>query len=106
MASDSFRSTPIAVFRPSASFAGPCGDPWYSARFNNRRSNRTVTFTLRYVSFPSGRTVTVKRRVRKGHTYKTRNFHVVGSTIMTIRGPGNHLLRRVRAAPAGNYRPC
>jgi hypothetical protein len=99
-------STPIAVFRPSASFAGPCGDPWYSARFNNRRSNRTVTFTLRYVSFPSGRTVTVERRVRKGHTYKTRNFHVVGSTIMTIRGPGNHLLRRVRAAPAGNYRPC
>ena len=50
--------------------------------------------------------MTVKRRVRKGHTYKTRHFHVVGSTLMTIRGPGNHLLRRVRAAPAGNYRPC
>jgi Ice-binding-like len=99
-------STPVAVFRPSASFVGPCGDPWYSARFNNRRSNRTVTFKLRYVSYPSGRTVTVKRKVRKGHTYKTKNFHVVGSTIMTIRGPGNHLLRRMRSAPSGNYRPC
>jgi Ice-binding-like len=99
-------STPGAVLRPSATFVGPCGEPWYHARFNNRRSNRAVTFTLRYVSFPSGRTVTVKRKVRKGHTYTTRNFHVVGSTIMTIRGPGRRLLRRVRAAPAGNYRPC
>ena len=24
----------------------------------------------------------------KGHTYKTRNYHVVGSTMMTVRGPG------------------
>jgi hypothetical protein len=99
-------STPVAVFRPTASFIGPCGDPWYAARFNNRRSNRSVTFTLTYVSYPSGRTVKVKRTVRKGHTYKTRHFHVVGSTIMTIRAPGKHLLRRIRTAPAGNYRPC
>ena len=99
-------STPAAVLLPSATFVGPCGDPWYHARFNNRRSNRSVTFTLRYVSYPSGRRVTVKRKVRKGHTYTTRNFHVVGSTLMTIRGPGNRLLRRVRSAPSGNYRPC
>ncbi len=95
-----------ARLRPSASFVGPCGDPWYAARFNNRRSNRTVTFTLRYVSYPSGRTVTRKRKVAKGRTYKTAYYHVVGSTLMTVRGPGTHLLRRIRTAPAGNYRPC
>jgi hypothetical protein len=99
------RATP-ARFRPSASFVGPCGDPWYAARFNNRKSNRAVTFTLRYVSYPSGRTVTFKRKVGKGRTYKSRFYHVVGSTTMTIRGPGTHLLRRIRTAPPGNYRPC
>ncbi len=95
-----------ARFRPSASFVGPCGDPWYAARFNNRKSNRTVTFTVSYVQYPSGRTVTFKRKVRKGRTFKSHYYHVVGSTTMTVRGPGRHLLRRIHTAPPGNYRPC
>ena len=95
-----------ARFRPSASFVGPCGDPWYAARFNNRQSNRAVTFTVRYVQYPSGRTVTFKKRVGKGRTFKSRYYHVVGSTTMTVRGPGSHLLRRIHTAPPGNYRPC
>jgi Ice-binding-like len=95
-----------ARLRPSASFIGPCGDPWYAARFNNRKSNRSVTFTLRYISYPSGRKVTFKRRVAKGHTFQTRYYHVVGSTLMTVRGPGNRLLKRIRTAPSGDYHPC
>ncbi len=95
-----------ARLRPTASFVGPCGDPFYAARFNNRLSNRTVRFTFTYTSYPSGRVVKISRRVARGHTFRTKYVHVVGSTVLTIRGPGTRILRQIRAAPPGNYRPC
>jgi hypothetical protein len=94
------------TIRPSASFVGPCGDPMYAARFNNRRSNRAVTFSLTYISAAPGRTVTITRRVRAGRSYTTPLFKVMGSSVMTIRGQNGRILRRIRAAPGGNYRPC
>ena len=95
-----------ATIRSSASFIGPCGDPMYAARFNNRRSNRAVTFRLVYISFATGEAVSVTKKVQGGHSYTTPLFHVKASTVMIIRGWHNRILRRIRAAPAGNYEPC
>jgi hypothetical protein len=93
--------------RPAGRFVGPCGDPFYAARFDNHRSTAAVRFRFVFTSFATHRRVQLTRRVASGRRYTTPFFHVLGSTIMTIRGgPHNRILRRIRAAPAGHYRPC
>lgn len=89
---------------PRAHFWGPCGDPFYRAVFDNRRSERSVRFHLNYQPFGDPRRTIVKR-VRAGHLFKTGLFDVAGSTRMTIRA-GGKLLASKMSAPNHVYKPC
>ncbi|HWC30706.1 MAG TPA: hypothetical protein VG845_11560 [Dehalococcoidia bacterium] len=91
--------------RPRAELLGPCGDPLYRAKLNNRRSEKAVTFRIRFHQFGVGPTV-LKRRVPAGAKVLTGHFHVTGLTWMSITA-GGRTLDRERSAPGGNYPfPC
>ncbi len=92
----------VAHYAPRASFIGPYGDPFYKARFDNRKSNRSVQFTFRYFSFVTNRYVTIRHTVRAHHEFTTKGVHVLGFSFMTIRGHGKLLAAKHAAAP-GNY---
>jgi hypothetical protein len=90
--------------RPSASFWGPCGDPYYRAVLDNRRSTVRVKFVVRASTFrhPHWRH---EVWVRAGERKRTGLFDAAGGTRMTIRG-GGELLASRRAAPNRMYKPC
>jgi Ice-binding-like len=96
---------PLGI-HPSGRFIGPCGEPFYAALFNNRKSTTSVRFTFAWVSFFTHRIARFTHVVAAGREFKTPNFHVLGSTIMTITGEHGHILRRIRSAPPGDYPPC
>ena len=90
----------------TARFLGPCGEPFYAALFNNRRSTAPERFTFAFVSFFTHRITRVSRTVAAGREFRTQHYHVLGSSIMTITGRNGHILRRIRSVPPGNYPPC
>lgn len=90
--------------RPSARFEGPCGDPFYRAVLNNRRSERPVTFRVSYQPFGEPRE-TLVRRVGAHKRLVTHWFDVAGLTRMTIHADGRLLVAQ-RSAPNRVYRPC
>jgi Ice-binding-like len=90
----------------TARFLGPCGEPFYAAFFNNRRSTSRERFTFAYTSFLTHRVTRFRKTVAAGRAFTTPHFHVLGSTVMTITGQNGHILRRIRSAPPGNYPPC
>lgn len=100
---------PKVVYAPQARFNGPCGDPMYRAVFDNRKSSREATFVFRYVSFATGRVVTVTRYVAAHTRVRSSYVHVLGRTVMYVRehnGKHTALLAKQRSAPPGNYRAC
>ncbi len=91
------------VIAPRARFIGPCEDPMYAAVFDNRDSNRSVTF--RWYRRDDGILRVVVRSVSAGHVARSAFRHVDGGSIMNITGHGE-ILRVKKAAPAGNYADC
>ena len=101
--------TTTPVKHPKAKFLGPCGEPFYAARFNNHFSTVYVRFHWTFTSFLTGQPTTISRVVPAGQRFTTRFHHVLGSTLMKItRGRVGHrrLLAQIRSAPPGNYGPC
>lgn len=101
---------PPVVVNPSARFWGPCGDPFYRAVLNNRRSDRAVTFRVSYKPFGEPRR-TISRRVPAHRLVWTGLFDVAGSTRMTIHAltlpPRSRVLLRSQiSAPNRVYKPC
>lgn len=95
---------PPARFDPRAWAQGPCGDPMYRFWLDNRRSNRSVTFTVRYLDFDRG-WVSLSRTVGRRTLVHTGYRHVRGVSTMTVRARGELLYSRT-SAPGGNYAPC
>ena len=96
---------PARARDPRARFNGPCGDPFYRAVFDNRRSSVPVTFRWHFKSYKLDAWVTRVRTVPAHTLVKTAWRQVVGRSHMTIRGGGQLLAQKDSAAP-GNYRPC
>lgn len=99
---------PPVTINPSARFWGPCGDPFYRAVLNNRRSDRAVKFAINYKPFGEPRR-TIVRTVRAHRLVWTGLFDAAGGTSMTIKWvrPGtDKLLAFRRAAPNRVYPPC
>lgn len=96
---------PPPVIGTKASIHGPCGDPMYWARFNNKGSTTRVVFYFSYRAFSDGDRHTYTHSVRRGHVFTTPLFHVLGGTRMWVKAHGD-ILARERSAPAGNYAPC
>ena len=92
------------TIRPRAHFWGPCGDPFYRAVLDNRRSERAVKFRVNYKPYGDPRR-TLVRTVRRGKILRTGLFDVAGRTRMTIRG-GDRLLDSQLSAPNRVYKPC
>lgn len=95
---------PPARYDPHAWAQGPCEDPMYRFWFDNRSSNRPVTFRVHYLNFDLGWT-TITRTVARRQLVHTGYHHVGGFSRMTITARGHTLYSRVSAAP-GNYREC
>ena len=95
---------PPVRINPRAHFWGPCGDPFYRAVLDNRRSDRAVTFRITYKPFGDPRR-TLIRRVAAHRLMRTGLFDVAGSTWMTITG-NRKLLDAQRSAPNAVYRAC
>ena len=96
---------PARARDPRARFNGPCGDPFYRAVFDNRRSSVPVTFRWHFKSYKADAWVTRVRTVPAHTLVKTAWRQVVGRSHMTIRGGGQLLAQKDSAAP-GYYRPC
>lgn len=100
---------PVVVYRtpkqPSASFQGPCGDPYYRAHLVNK-TKHTVTFIFSYTSFKTGHAAKIVTHVKAGKTKNTSYVHVLGShEIMIKDGKGTILDAGLAAAP-GDYKVC
>jgi hypothetical protein len=91
------------VIAPRASFIGPCEDPMYAARFDNRRSTRAVTFSFRYID--AGIRRIHRLRVAAGQRRRTPFVHVDGLTVMRVKANGI-LIASERSAPGGMYAAC
>jgi Ice-binding-like len=98
-------SRPGSSSGPSGHFLGPCGEPFYAAVFDNRRSATAFRFTFKFVRFSTRRVVHISHRVAAGGKYITSYHHVLGESIMKITA-GGEVLKKIRSAPAGNYPPC
>lgn len=92
---------PPPHIEPVAKLDGPHGDPWYRAIFNNKKSDRAVTFRWRYFDFTEGWTV-LKRKVKAGHRAVTGFKHLKGNTFTRI-SAHHTLLLREQVAPPGTY---
>lgn len=93
------------VKTPRATFQGPCGDPFYRARFVNP-TGHTVTFRFSYTSFKTGHHAVIVRHVRAGKTAHTAYVHVLGSTEIMIRDGQGTILDAGLAAAPGDYKVC
>ena len=91
---------------PSARFQGPCGDPLYRAILDNRLSGVPSTFRIHFLSFGKDAWVTQVRTVAAHTLFKTTWKHVVGSSVMTIRGPSGRILAQKTSAAPGFYGSC
>lgn len=97
---------PPHVLKPSARFNGPCGDPFYRAVFDNRRSNVSERFSFRYFSFNSMTYQHIRLTVKAHSKRVTRYVHVLGGSRLAVYAGHKGLIAHKRAAAPGNYRPC
>ena len=88
------------VVAPKARILGPCGDPWFGAVLNNKRSERPVAFVVRWHNGNQWRTV--KRVLRGGERKVFGPRYVIGGKRVTVRR-GNGTLLASETFRAGFY---